>query len=338
MECVDCRLLQLRHTVDPKLMYKEGYGYASGVNETMVDHLSDLVDEVASRYDVSPGDCVLDIASNDGTLLKAWGRYGVERTGVDPIASNVPGCEIVKDYFTGWWPKDFFKVVTSVAVLYDIDDPTDFAQRVAHTLRPDGVWVVEVQYAGEIFAGKWDQICHEHLCYYGLSQLINLAHVAGLWFDGASLNESNGGTLRAYFTKAIPLGKARGYGLVHEESSTGVWDTAQIRGLIGESAEQIAMAVRTFKRPHVLGASTKGNVILQVAKLGKNDIVAALDRNPTKVGRVLPGSGIPIIDDMRTVDADAFLVLPYHFKRSIVKRHGPHTYIWPLPKVVVQCA
>lgn len=342
MKCDQCALLQLKHSVDPGLMYTDAYGYASGVNETMVEHLGGLVDDIAQKFNVHAGQAVLDIACNDGTLLKTWEKYGVERHGVDPVAADVPGCSIVKDYFGGWWPKNYFKVITSVAVLYDLEDPSDFVQHIADCLAPDGVWAVEVQYAGEIFAGKWDQICHEHLCYYGLTQVRGLAHGAGLFFAGAELNDSNGGSLRAYFTKTAPRAQiTRGLGLIHEENLPFSWNTRGLASKIWESAENINRVVRSYDFPYVVGASTKGNVILQVAGLGNNDIVAAIDRNRAKIGRSLPGSRIPIIgeNDRLSDAADGFLVLPYHFRKSILRRMAPSKvpFIFPLPTVSIVC-
>lgn len=336
MQCERCKLLQLEHTVKPELMYTEGYGYASGVNEQMVAHLTDLVDFIAARYGVKPGDEVLDIACNDGTLLRAWEPYGVTRSGVDPVAAQVLDCDIERGYFRAG-VFHHMKVITSVAVLYDLDDPVTFVQGIADALEPDGVWVTEMQYAGEIFDGKWDQICHEHLCYYGLSQVMRLASYAGLHFDYAEVNPSNGGSLRACFTKSPTTRYPRGAGLVRDEVS---WDAYWVSQKVRQGAERIAQAVREHRHGgvFVLGASTKGNVILQAATLGRHDIVAAIDRNPTKVGRELPGTRIPIIGEGLHPTNSTYLVLPYHFRRSILKRHAPGRFIFPLPQVSVVCA
>jgi NDP-4-keto-2,6-dideoxyhexose 3-C-methyltransferase len=337
MQCSECQLLQLEHTVDPGVMYTEGYGYASGVNEQMVAHLTDLVDFAAARYDVKSGDYVFDIACNDGTLLRAWEPYKVLRFGVDPVAAQIPGCAIERRYFEPGLYKNTFKVITSVAVLYDLDDPVTFVQGIADALTSDGVWVAELQYAGEIFDGKWDQICHEHLCYYGLSHVMRLASSAGLYFDYAEVNPSNGGSLRACFTKSPPKRAPRGAGLVNDEVT---WSVSRLSAQIGLSAIRIAESVWAYRHTGVfaLGASTKGNVILQAAGLSRRDIVAAIDRNPTKVGRRLPGTGIPIVDEAVIPTDPTYLVLPYHFRRSILKRQGPGRYIFPLPNVSVVCA
>lgn len=335
MQCESCKLLQLEHTVNPQLMYHEGYGYASGVNEQMVAHLTDLVDFAAARYDVKPGDSVLDIACNDGTLLRAWEPYPVLRHGVDPIAAYVEGCAVYREYFKpGVW-RDM-KVITSVAVLYDLDDPVAFVRDIADALAPDGVWITEVQYAGEIFDGKWDQICHEHLCYYGLSHVLRLASYAGLYFDYAEINPSNGGSLRACFTKSKPKRAPRGQGLVLDEMR---WDVSRTPSMVLESCDVIAAEVRRQNSVVVLGASTKGNTILQAAGLTANDIVCAVDRNVAKHGRVLPGSGIPVVPEDIYLDGwhGTYLVLPYHFRRSILKRHGRGRYIFPLPNVSIVC-
>jgi hypothetical protein len=155
-------------------MYREGYGYKSGVNEMMVRHLQGIADYAAIRQ---VGRFVLDIGYNDGTLLRAWAP-GVYRYGVDPIGVSVGPTATRASSPTTSAPK--FKVITSIAMFYDLPDPVAFAEDVRNSLTDDGVWILEVQYAGAIQRGLWDGICHEHLTYYGLRQIAEVARRARL--------------------------------------------------------------------------------------------------------------------------------------------------------------
>lgn len=334
VQCSQCRLLQLQHNTDPWLMYQEGYGYASGVNESMVAHLTRIV-ESAARY-VRPGDAVLDIGCNDGTLLKAWEPYQVQRHGVDPVARDIPGCHIRRGFFRA--TKERFRVVTSIAMFYDLDDPVRFARDVATSLTDGGVWIVEVGYAGALLEGAWDGICHEHLEYYGVTQLVQIGERAGLVPVHVEFNPTNGGSVLMHFKRSgTPAA-----GLTDLIVKEAVWKWDDFASRIQERASAIASAVRSFRRVYVLGASTKGNTILQVCGLTSEDIVAAVDRNPQKVGRYLPGMNIQIISEAqaRAEPPDAYLVLPYHFREGLLEREriardAGVKFIFPLPQLEI---
>lgn len=326
--CPLCGLLQLGENTDPSLLYKDGYGYKSGINESMVRHLKELVDQAALC--ALPNCNVLDIGSNDGTLLKAWEPYGVNRYGMDPIGSEVDGCTIIRDFFKPHGRK--YKVITSIAMFYDLADPVKFAQDIAESLAEGGVWIVEVGYAGAVRDGSWDTICHEHLTYFGVRQLADIAHRAGLNVQHVSFNSANGGSVRFVI----------GHGPECELPIEPEWDWRTLGEHIKESCRNIRRAVLSHGKVYCLGASTKGNVLLQSASLTHLMIDAAIERNPDKIGRRTPGTNIPIMSEAWANEnpPDAFLVLPYHFKDSILQRYQNFRdkgvkFIFPLPELEV---
>jgi NDP-4-keto-2,6-dideoxyhexose 3-C-methyltransferase len=338
--CTNCGLLQLGHDTNRDLMYRKGYGYKSGVNESMVQHLKELV-EYAAQF-VNPGDRICDIGCNDGTLLKFWGPKLVLRVGFDPIGEWVRGADVFPEYFHPL-PQVTYKCITSIAMFYDVPDPIGFAKDVAVSLAPDGVWILELGYAGGIQEGKWDVICHEHLTYYGLRQLDYIARMACLRITDVSFNDANGGSIRVTmhhrdpqrfepFWDKMTIGKA-------EEA----WGWASyLDSEVAIRCHSILKALSQFEKVYVLGASTKGNSLLQIAGIDHTMIPCAIERFPEKVGRFTPGSNIPIRDEQYARDnpPDAFLVLPYHFKESILARYADLRekgvkFIFPLPSVEI---
>lgn len=363
VRCGACDLVQMRHSVDGALLYGAHYGYRSGVNQTMRAHLSSLAGEAAVRADLRAGDVVLDIASNDGTLLNSYDVAGVRRIGIDPIISKfksyyAPDVQCVKDYFSG----NAFamaaggqkaKLITSIAVFYDLENPGAFVGDIKRILANDGLWILEQSYLPEMVAkNSYDTVCQEHLEYYALRQIDRLCDENGLRVVDVEFNEINGGSFRLYVCHADGpyLGNLRLLAEIRAQEDAffssdasglqGFPDTvaASRRALKGFIEEQIADG-RTIM---VYGASTKGNVIVQYCGLTEKHIAAAADRNPEKWRRRLPGTNISIISeqDARDANPDYFLALPWHFREEFIERERAFLerggkFIFPLPELEI---
>lgn len=344
--CWGCGLVQLGQTVDPDEIWRPGYGYQSGVNEMMRRHLAGIVDSLALY--TKHGDTVIDIGCNDGTLLRSWGALrDINRIGFDPLAQPVEGATIVTDYFTADDLGIFkAKIVTSIAMFYDLDDPVRFARDVAAVLAPDGIWCLEVGYVGALIDGAWDGICHEHLEYYGLVQIKAIAAAAGLKVARVSFNEVNGGSMQCWLVheaSRMECDLDRQW-LVEAKEADFRFDTLERD--IGLDCKALRRCLKEFadagKTIYALGASTKGNTLLQAAGISRDLVRAAVDRNPDKIGRRLPGNGIPIIGEAeaRAAPPDAFLVLPWHFRAQLLEREKAlretgTKFIFPLPRLEV---
>lgn len=348
VRCVDgaCGLLQLGETVPGNLMYS-CYGYRSGVNETMRKHLQGIAEQALTYVDLYAGDSVLDIGANDGTLLAGYEDLvppeflkivGCEPSDVAPsaLAGSKLDWKYVRHYFSHNVAERNVKVITSIAMFYDLENPMKFVDDIAIVLHPDGVWVFEMSYMPLMLKNlSYDTICHEHLEYYHLAPIEKMLTAAGLAIVDVSTNDANGGSLRVVAAHAgskvrrTPEARKRLYDMQAAEFEAKL-DTAEpyedfahaVEKSAGQLLDLITSLRASGKTIYGYGASTKGNVILQYAALGPDLITAIADRNPMKWSGRTVGSNIPIIseEDMRAVKPDYLLVLPWHFLDEFKKR------------------
>jgi hypothetical protein len=303
------------------------YFYRSGVTETMRRHLQGIANECRRwlPYD-GPRDyrCVLDIGSNDGTLLQmlpqAARKFGIDPSLVEDRAGGYTR-------LTGLFPDVLgriaavpsFDLITSIACFYDVDDPVAFAVAVREKLFPDGVWCVEVADVNAMWATTgYDAICHEHLCYYDIQALADVCRRAGLVITDYSYSPCNGGSIRAWVKKTgdwVPIPKRLDT------------DWERFADRVAENGEQLVQLLYDYrdagKRVHLLGASTKANTVLQFALDGPNEVIeVASDRDPRKHGRRTPGTGISIVSEAesRAMKPDVYLTTLQHFRGELLAR------------------
>jgi hypothetical protein len=354
-----CHLLQLGQEYSLNAMYGDNYGYRSGLNASMVKHLKAKLEKLETIQKLNPGDTVLDIGSNDGTLLSFYSD-SLTRIGIDPTSKKFakyyqPGIMRVEDFFDA---KSFFQAsngkkarrVTSIAMFYDLPDPLGFTKDVAAVLAPDGLWHLEMAYLPMILDRlTYDTVCHEHLEYYGLSQIRWLAERAGLSLVDAEINDVNGGSVAVTLTKAKTDPTPGLLALLEDEKKRGLETLTpyrQFEARVKQHKEQLRNAVLKLraegKRLCGLGASTKGNVTLQYCGLGANEIECIAEVNADKFGCFTPGTKIPIVSeaDARAKKPDVFLVLPWHFREGIIAREaqfiaGGGRLLFPLPEVAL---
>ncbi|MBF0109603.1 MAG: class I SAM-dependent methyltransferase [Magnetococcales bacterium] len=357
----ECGLLQLAHNFDPGQMYGMNYGYRSGLNASMVQHLHGLVAEIRSRISLVPGDLILDIGSNDGTLLAAYpeamDRVGMDPTGIKFERFYPPGVSLIPDFFAAQRFRGVFgsrkaRVITAIAMFYDLPQPLAFMREVRECLADDGLWVIEMSYMPLMLERlAYDTICHEHLEYYGLHQIHWLAQRAGFRILSVACNDANGGSFRIFLTPKENLG----LGLADDSLSV-MLERERQRGLDGmEPFREFARGVHLHRdalrevidhhlreghRVLGYGASTKGNVLLQFCGLTRREIPLIADVNEDKWGCVTPGSHIPIASeqDAKAMNPDCFLVLPWHFRAFILRREAEFLrqggrMILPLPAI-----
>jgi NDP-4-keto-2,6-dideoxyhexose 3-C-methyltransferase len=206
-----CGLVQLRHSHTPEQMYGAGYGYRSGLNASMVEHLV-LRGRAALRHvDIGPGSIVLDIGSNDGTLLNSLVETGARLVGIDPAAESLarhydPVIERIPDFFDRGAVRRHLggrraTLITAIAMFYDLEDPTAFLQDLHDLLDDDGICVLEQSYLPlMIERDAYDTVCHEHLTYFALRQLCWMAEQAGLVVVDVEINDINGGSFATWAT------------------------------------------------------------------------------------------------------------------------------------------
>lgn len=332
----ESELVQLRHTVDPELMFRT-YWYNSGTNEAMAEHLREVVlKTVGVHATVSAGDVVVDIGANDGTLLSYYSGE-IYTVGFDP--ANIKRARRVNEFVNEFFTQAAYdrldlppaKVITSIAMFYDIEDPVAFAKEVYNILDDDGVWVLEMHYLPTMLERyEVDAICHEHLTYYSLGSLRRVLLKAGFEIADAELNDANGGSMLVFAKKAAGL---RPSGTVieilEEEKKIPLIDRLMdfARGVTSNRAAlRVTLGVSAKAGLKIIGygASTKGNTLLQYCGIGPDLIPYIAERNPAKWGRKAVGSNIPIISEAeaRAMNPDYFLALPYHFIDAFKKREA----------------
>jgi NDP-4-keto-2,6-dideoxyhexose 3-C-methyltransferase len=367
--CQRCKLLQLRHTVPGEFMY-QNYWYRSGTNQTMRDALADIANTSEQLMKLRKGEAVLDIGCNDGTLLASYKTQGIYRIGFDPAENlSVFSKEVADRVLVGFFASEAFrgdpelksrrpKIVTSIAMFYDLEDPNKFVSDIKKIMDPDGLWIVQMSYLPLMLKQHdFGNICHEHLEYYSLQSLEYLLGLHDFVVADVELNDVNGGSLRAYVrnrgANEIVFGDAehrqraaeRVETLREREIKMGLGETRPYREF-GAWVERIKSDVSTFineqvrlgKKVFVYGASTKGNAMLQYFGLDSALIAAAAERNPDKWGKVTVGTRIPIVSEKeaRITNPDYFLVLPWHFLEEFREREkdyllGGGRFIVPLP-------
>jgi hypothetical protein len=361
--CPDSGLLQLSHSYDAEEMYGANYGYRSGLNQSMVRHLTAKVRQLQRVVPLDPGDLVVDIGSNDATLLKAYARPDLRRLGIDPTGAKFRSyygddIDLIADFFSA----DGFRarhgdararIVTSIAMCYDLEAPQDFFRDVAAILSNDGVWHFEQSYMPSMLrTNSYDTVCHEHLEYYSLRTVKRLLEDCGLRLLDVQMNSVNGGS---FAVTAVPARSPRVSNepviewLLGQEERMGLHTPRPFRQFeerVYEHRANLQRLVRALnddgKRILGYGASTKGNVLLQFCGFTEREIPAIAEVNPDKFGCYTPGTGIPIVseEEARTMGADYFLVLPWHFKEGIVAREAAFLaaggkMIFPLPEIEI---
>lgn len=366
--CRNCRLLQLRHTVPGDMMYQQ-YWYKSGTNQTMRDALADISGRATKLMHLTAGDSVLDIGCNDGTLLGSYTVQGLYKIGFDPAENlAVFSRQKADNVIVGFFNADRFiaemgtrrpKVITSIAMFYDLEEPHKFVDDIQRILHPNGVWIVQMSYLPLMLKqNDFGNICHEHLEYYSLYSLEYLLGLHGFSVVDVELNDVNGGSIRAYIRRRAADPNAIGdedYRKKAADRVSAMRVSESAMGLDGvtpyvqfaERVREIKRQIRDFvkseierkKKIFVYGASTKGNVILQYFELDHSVIGAAAERNPDKWGKVTVGSRIPIIseEEARAARPDYFLVLPWHFIEEFKARESEYLssigkFIVPLPE------
>lgn len=340
--CCECGLVQLDEVTPPDTIYKTGnYGYKSSISHTMKKHLKSYHEEVISKKQPHKNDIVLDIGSNDGTFLHFYDN-DIRRIGIDPTGkqfqTNYYDLELVTDYFS----KDLFvkqfgnikcSIITSICMFYDLPDPVKFAKDIYELLDDEGIWTCEQSYLLSMLkTNSLDTICHEHIEYYALTQIKEIADRAKLKIIDVKFNSSNGGSFRIYFAKQQSsefnectdlintiLKEEQEYKI--KEQDTYIYFVKRCNNELNKFTTFLKNINKDGKRAYIYGASTKGNCILQYCNITDSDAKYAVERNPAKIG-LCTITGIEIISEetMRDDPPDYLIVLPWHFKDEIIVR------------------
>lgn len=356
-----CGLVQLRQSYDAQDMYGQNYGYRSGLNQSMVEHLHRRVQAALALAQPSAGDLILDIGSNDATTLRAYPDGGFTLVGIDPTGVKFarfypPHVMLIPDFFQARaieqrFPGRKAKIITSFAMFYDLEAPLAFMADIHRILADDGIWVFEQSYLPAMLQqNAYDTICHEHLNYYALRQIQWMTDRAGFRILDVEINAVNGGSFCVTVAKENARYAAHSRRveevLAREEALNlhTLTPFAQFRQRVFAHRDELrnfmTETARQNKKVYGYGASTKGNVLLQFCNLTARDLPAIAEVNEDKFGAYTPRTLIPIRTEaeVRALQPDYLLVLPWHFREGIIRREAAYLeaggqLVFPLPHI-----
>jgi len=360
--CPDSGLLQMKQSYSLDEMYGDNYGYRSGLNLSMVRHLQQKIATLERLANITEKDLIIDIGSNDATSLKAYNtnckKVGIDPTGKKFIEHYTDNIHLIADFFSEAvfhknFPGQKAKIITSIAMFYDLEAPMSFVKDIAACLAENGIWHFEQSYMPSMLrTNSYDTICHEHLEFYSFKVVKNMLEACGLKVIDVQMNAINGGSFAVTASKTsahyVPNTPIINW-LLKQEEDMGL-DTPKPYRDFEERVykhrknlvELIEALVNDGKKIIGYGASTKGNVLLQFCGFTTKHIPYIAEVNEDKFGSFTPGTNIPIISEAeaKAMKPDYFLVLPWHFKNSILEREKEYIaaggkFIFPLPEIEI---
>jgi hypothetical protein len=360
--CPDSGLLQMKQSYNLDEMYGDNYGYRSGLNSSMVKHLEQKIKTLERLVNLNDTDLVMDIGSNDATSLRAYsGKH--KKVGIDPTGLKFKkyygnDIALIPDFFTAKtfkdnFPNDKAKIITSIAMFYDLESPMDFVRDIERCLTDDGIWHFEQSYMPSMLrTNSYDTICHEHLEFYSLKVVKYILDNCGMKIIDVQMNSINGGSFavtscknNAPYIQNTPIINW----LLNQEDDMGLDNPKPYRDFEERVFRHrknltnlIEALVADGKKIIGYGASTKGNVLLQFCGFTSKHIPFIAEVNQEKFGAFTPGTNIPIISEVeaKAMNPDYFLVLPWHFKDNILLREKEYLaqggkFIFPLPEIEI---
>ncbi|MGH7712763.1 MAG: class I SAM-dependent methyltransferase [Gemmatimonadaceae bacterium] len=358
--CESCSLVQLADVIDPAVLFSD-YIYVTGTSATIAEHNVRYAEAVAARLALRPGDRVVEVASNDGSLLSCFQRHGVDVLGVEP-ARNIASMAIDRGVPTD---NRFFnnavatelraahgpaRAVIGNNVLAHVDDARDFLRGFATLLSDDGLGIVEVPYAREMLERlEYDTIYHEHLCYFTVTSMARLAEAARLSLVHVDRVPVHGGSLRVYLKKSEAQHGEQPRAMMRDEDARGLADFAtwhEWASLVARNRHELRLLLEDLnakgKRVAAYGAPAKGNTLLNYCGIDPTLVPFTVDKNPLKVGRLTPGMHIPVraVDTLMRERPDYVLILAWNFADEIMQQQAAYReqggrFIIPVPTPVI---
>jgi NDP-4-keto-2,6-dideoxyhexose 3-C-methyltransferase len=357
-----CGLLQLQHSYDLGELYGDNYGYRSGLNAGMVEHLRGKVRRILDQIPLPKDAMIIDIGANDSTTLQAYPKEGLRLVGVDPTGAKFKEfypnhIQLIADFFSAETVRKHVGahkafVITSFSMLYDLDRPLRFVEEIRDLLDDDGIWVFEQSYMPTMLRrNSYDTVCHEHLEYYALRQIKWMVEKVGMKVVDVEFNDVNGGSfsVTAAMKDSYYPESTRVRDILDSEERDGLATLAPYHNFSCRVAKS-RVALREFLEKSKkcgnsikgIGASTKGNVLLQYCNITASEVAQIGEVNGDKFGSFTPGTLLPIVPEKEVLasNADYLLVLPWHFRSFFQKdkKLSGQNLVFPLPHLeVVHC-
>lgn len=353
--CSSCGLLQLDYIPDPDIVFPKNYPYRTGLTNMLIRNFQELAEKVVSSYKLKNGDLVVDIGSNDGTLLKGFKEKGMKVLGVEPTDAakdaNKDGIPTLQKFFNAETAKNIIKkngkakVITAANVFAHISNATLLARAIALLLDKDGVFVSESQYFLDTFEKtELDCVYHEHLRFYTLKPLILLLKNAGMTVVDAERISAAGGSIRVFAKKGKHKQSKNVATLVKEEERAGLYDKKKLQAFTRKAKdvkhELVRLVAECAKKGKVagLGSPARSNTLLGFTHIDKDFLLYLGEKKGSpKIGLLTPGTHVPVVDEQRIIDEqpEYLLVLSWHIGKELMKIMRKKGYkgkfIVPLP-------
>jgi hypothetical protein len=356
--CETCSLVQVPDVIDPEVLFRD-YIYVTGTSTTIAEHNVRYANTVVELVPLRANDLVVEVASNDGSLLRCFQPYGVRTLGIEP-ASNIAtiareaGVDTIDEFFEPHIAKRVHdergeaKAVIGNNVLAHVDDTRGFLEGFRELLAPDGLGVVEVPYLGELVDRlEYDTVYHEHLCYFSVTTLMRLCEGVGLSVRRIDHVPVHGGSIRMYAGRADRFG-GHAVAVLAEaaaEEARGLTSFATFEeladGVKSNRDDLMAMLRRLKDDGRSLagyGAPAKGNTLLNYCGVTPDLLPYTVDRNEMKVGRFTPGTHIPVlsVETLLERQPDYVLILAWNFADEIMAQQSEYRsrggrFILPIP-------
>lgn len=356
--CEDCTLVQLSDVIDQDVLFRN-YIYVTGTSDTIKAHNRSYAQTVTDMLKLTQDDLVIEIASNDGSLLKFFQSHGVKVLGVEPAEnicqlanqSGIPTENIFFDSDTAKILLERFgkaRVVIGNNVLAHVNDPVNFLRGFRQLLTKDGLVIVEVPYLRDLVENlEYDTIYHEHLCYFSIAALRYLFSEADLSIIKIDRVEVHGGSLRIFAGLPETFGS-------HAQEVLVLIELERAQGMHElEHYKEFADSVRSNRQKMqrlltnlkdqgytiaAYGAPAKGNTLLNFCNITADAVSFTVDKNPMKIGKYTPGMHLPVLPVQALLDQqpDYALILAWNFADEIIKQQATYLerggqFILPLP-------
>lgn len=357
--CSACTLLQLRETVDPELLFAD-YRYFSSYATTTLAYADALAGQLCARLQLTARHRVVEVASNDGYLLRPFQARGVGVLGIEP-AANVAAVAIERGVPTevAFFGRERatelrrrhgpFDLLLANNVLAHVADLPGFVAGMRTMLADTGTAVCEFPYVGDLLASSaFDTIYHEHLCYFSLAAVQRLFGAHGLHVTDVERLDRHGGSLRVFASPRRPLRpSATVLAMLHHEASTGLGSPESYRSL-GEAIVRTTNALQhelqslraAGKTVAAYGASAKGSTLTMACGILGEQLAFVADRSPHKQGRLMPGNHVPIVapEEILRRQPDVLLLLTWNFAEEILAQEAEYRrrggrFLVPVPEV-----